>query len=97
MPEDIELDGYKLVCTCGACPEQYHVFDADGKQVGYLRLRHGFFSAEAPDCGDETVYESQPQGDGMFEDDERIPELRKAVAAIKKYHSKGLNNNASLA
>lgn len=92
MPEDIELDGYKLVCTCSACPEQYDVYDGD-KKVGYLRLRHGYFRADAPVCGYDTVYESQPKGDGVFEDDERIPELRKAVAAIKNYHAKGLNND----
>jgi len=42
----MEINGYKLVLTCGACPEQYDVFK-NGQQVGYLRLRHGFFSAES--------------------------------------------------
>ena len=23
----VDIDGLKLVCTCGACPEQYDVFD----------------------------------------------------------------------
>lgn len=91
-PEDMELDGYKLVCTSFACPEQYDVLDADGKQVGYLRLRGGYFRADAPDCGGETVYAADTKGDGIFEDDERLPELRKAVAAIKNYHMKGCNS-----
>lgn len=83
-PEDCEIDGLKLVCTCGACPEQYDVFDGD-KQVGYLRLRHGYFRADCPDCGGETVYESQPQGDGIFDDNERMPELVNAVKAIREW------------
>lgn len=87
--EDIVIDGYRLVCTCSACPEQYDVFDdKTGDKVGYLRLRHGHFRADAPDCGDETVYESFTGGDGIFDDDERMPELRKAVFAIKLVREK---------
>ena len=83
-PTDLELDGYKLICTCPACPEQYDVFKA-GAKVGYLRLRHGWFRADAPSCGGDTVYESHTKGDGMFDDDERIPEITKALAAITQY------------
>ena len=83
-PTDLELDGYKLICTCSACPEQYDVFKGDSK-VGYLRLRHGGFRADAPTCGGKTVYESDTVGDGMFDDDERIPEITKALAAITEY------------
>lgn len=36
--------------TCYAYPEQYDVF-LDGKQVGYLRLRHGYFRCDYPNCG----------------------------------------------
>lgn len=92
-PADLEIAGYKLVCTCPACPEQYDVCDASGKQVGYLRLRHGYFRADAPACGNETVYESRPSGDAMFDDDERLPELTKAVAAIDAWHKKQLLGN----
>jgi len=84
---DIDIDGLRLVCTCGACPEQYDVFDGD-VQVGYLRLRHGWFRADVPVAGGETVYESYPKGDGIFEDDERLIELTKAIKAIKE-HIKG--------
>jgi hypothetical protein len=83
-PTDLELDGYKLICTCCACPEQYDVFKGDSK-VGYLRLRHGAFRADAPVCGAKTVYESNTKGDGIFDDDERIPEITKALAAITQY------------
>lgn len=76
------LNGLKMVCTCGACPEQYDVYDANDKQVGYLRLRHGHFRADYPDCGGETVYESQTKGDGVFAEEERIPELTKAINAL---------------
>jgi hypothetical protein len=92
-PDDTTIDGYRLACTCFACPEQYFVFDGDD-QVGYLRLRHGRFTAEAPDCGDELVYVSYTNGDGMFTDAERMPELRRAVAAIKKF-TKGKGKNAA--
>jgi len=74
----VKLNGYDLVCTCGHCPEQYDVFK-EGVQVGYLRLRHGYFIA---DCGLTTVYESRTQGDGGFEEDEREYHLTEAVKAI---------------
>lgn len=84
---DTEIDGLKLICTCPACPEQYEVFDAAGQQVGYLRLRRGYFRADVPECGGETVYEANTLGDGAFEDSERETELAAAIAAIKKYHA----------
>lgn len=87
-PEDCEIDGLKLVCTCGACPEQYDVFDAEGKQVGYLRLRHGWFRADVPDAGGETVHESYPRGDGIFADDERMAHLTEAVKKIKAWRDR---------
>jgi hypothetical protein len=79
---DLVINGYTLKMTSLACPEQYDVFDDNNEMVGYLRLRHGYFRADVPDCGGDTVYESQPEGDGMFEDHERIQELTKAVEAI---------------
>jgi hypothetical protein len=86
---DIAIDGCRLFCTCPACPEQYDVFDeATQKQVGYLRLRHGFFRADVPDCGGVTVYSAHTKGDGVFDDDEKMPQLKKAVKAIKKYLKK---------
>jgi len=66
-----------------ACPEQYDAF-LDGKQVGYLRLRHGTFRVDYPDCGEETIYVGHPEGDGIFLDEERDGFLRIAVAAILK-------------
>lgn len=83
---DLLIDGWRLICTCSACPEQYDVFDEEtGKQVGYLRLRHGHFRADVPDCGGPTVYSVETKGDGMFDDDERMPQLTAAIKAIKGY------------
>ena len=86
--DDIIIDNCRLICTSIACPEQYDVFDEKTKQqVGYLRLRGGLFRADAPECGGDTVYESNPAGDGIFDDDERLPELTKAIAAIRRAYS----------
>lgn len=82
---DVEMGGYRLVCTCPACPEQYNVFDSDGSQVGYLRLRHGRFRADVPDHRGETVYAADPEGDGIFEEHERRRYLAEAVAAIHQH------------
>ena len=88
---DYEIGDYTLKCTCPACPEQYDVFTRDEQQdeqcVGYLRLRHGYFRADVPYCGGETVYESQPRGDGIFDEDERIPELTNAIKAIADWYT----------
>jgi hypothetical protein len=73
----------RLVQTCGACPEQYDAFIGD-KQVGYLRLRHGYFRVDYPDCGIKTVYEANPKGDGIFTPDEREYYLNEAKKAILK-------------
>jgi hypothetical protein len=76
-----EILGCDLRLTCGACPEQYDVF-RDGQQIGYLRLRGGWFYASVPDCSDTIVYEARPEGDGIFSDDEREHYLTEAVRAI---------------
>lgn len=81
-PEDQIIDGYKLVCTCGGCPEQYTVFDAKDQQVGYLRLRRGWFRADLFPSG-TTVYEAEPRGDGVFDPEERMRYLTAAVAALR--------------
>lgn len=73
--EDIEL-----IQTCFACPEQYDAI-VDNEIVGYLRLRHGYFSVEYKG---ELVYESSPNGDGIFDDNERKYYLRKAKKALLK-------------
>ena len=84
----------KLVMTCGACPEQYDAF-LDEEKVGYLRLRHGCFSVEAPECGGRLIYEASPLGDGVFDNEqERDYYLRFAVAAILKWIADGKPSGA---
>jgi len=81
---DHNIKGYHLVETCGACPEQYDVYK-NNVQVGYLRLRHGYFYASVPDCSNDIVYEANPKGDGIFEPDERMKYLNEAIIAIEKH------------
>lgn len=90
LPTTIDnLLGCRLVCTCPACPEQYDVIElATGDQIGYLRLRHGYFRADYPNHRGEIVYESDTLGDGLFDEDERLPELTKAVEALLDMHQK---------
>ena len=82
--QDQEIMGYNLIMTCGACPEQYDVFDSEGKQVGYLRLRYGNFRADYPEHSGETVYKhSFDDGwKGIFDDGEREFFLTEAVKAL---------------
>lgn len=65
----------------GSCPEQYDVM-LNGEEVGYLRLRHGWFRADCP--YGNTIYDASPNGDGLFDDEEREKYLTEAVAAIDK-------------
>ena len=71
-----------LHCTCAACPEQYEAYNSNGKQVGYLRLRHGVFEARVPNNNGSTVFEVEVNGDGLFDPDEREPRLRQAIDAL---------------
>ena len=80
----MEIMGYKLKKTCPMNPEQYNVFKEE-KQVGYLRLRYGYFTVESPDCCDRLLYKVSPKGYGSFDDDERGIYLDKAIEAIDKY------------
>lgn len=77
--------GYTLDQTCCVCPEQYDVYK-DGEQVGYLRLRHGWFRADL-EPSRQTVYEGYPKGDGIFDDCERDFYLTEAIKAIDYYRS----------
>lgn len=80
--------------TCGACPEQYDAY-YNNEIVGYLRLRHGYFSVEYPDCGGELVYQGSPKGDGIFYPEERDSYLNKAKKAIQKAHKKAIKNGTA--
>jgi hypothetical protein len=87
MMNEFKIFGYKLVGG-GMCPEQYTVSaDENGKEVeiGYLRLRHGCFTADYTRGGRYVcVYSSSPDGDGAFDDHEREFELTCAVIELYK-------------
>ena len=57
----VKLKWYK---TCECCPEQWEVFDENGKHVAYVRLRWGRLTVKCPDVGGDLVYETNI-GDGL--------------------------------
>ena len=59
----MNIKGLNFKLTCPSCPEQYDVFDSDGKIVGYIRLRYGSLYCEYPDVGGEEIYYAEV-GDG---------------------------------
>jgi hypothetical protein len=69
--------------TCYACPEQYDAIDEAGEVVGYLRLRHGYFTVQMGGPDGPEVYSAQPEGDGIFTDEERQGYLDAATGAIR--------------
>ena len=77
------IHGYRLKLTCFACPECWEIYDSESIQVGYLRLRHGTCTVHFPDYGGEMIYSAYTIGDGIFDPDERMLHLRKAVEAIQ--------------
>lgn len=86
-PLNKTIGEYELVKTCDGHPEQYDVY-LEKKLVGYLRLRHGYFRAMAPDIDGTMVFSSNPFGDGYFHDDEREIHLNAAIASIDVFLKK---------
>lgn len=81
----IEIQGLTFRLTCWACPEQYDVFLPSGKQIGYVRLRHGGLRASCPDYGGDEVYwcNFDDGWKGLFDsDEERQEHLKKIAEAI---------------
>lgn len=80
----MKIGKYEFKCTCECCPEQYDVFDENGNQVGYVRLRWGSLYATCPDVGGDTVYSHDfPNDHGSFEsDEERTKHLNRIANAI---------------
>lgn len=77
--------------TCSACPEQYDAYDEHGNQVGYLRMRHGIFTVTCPDVHGEMVFNAAPNGDGLFEEEERPFYLAHAKSAIRGWMNSRAN------
>jgi hypothetical protein len=84
----MKIKDLHFVQTCSACPEQYDVFDKEGAQVGYVRLRWGNLTCEYPDCGGIVVYETSfndgLQGCFANEDDRQLF-LEEIANAIHRY------------
>lgn len=76
-----EKNGFQIVQTASAFPEQYEVFK-DGVQLAYYRLRDGEFTIESPDVGGELIFQSFPDGDGLFDKDERFIYMVNAMRLI---------------
>lgn len=60
------INGLNFVQICGACPEQYDVYNENQNIVGYVRLRWGVLSCEYPDVNGEVIYHANV-GDGWTE------------------------------
>ena len=86
------LNGFKLIRTCIACPEQYDVYkvneDGSEENVAYLRLRHGTFRAECPFNGPVVYKSTDMRGDGTFYDEERDQFLNEALEKVKEFYEK---------
>ena len=79
------IHGYILNQTCFACPQQFDVFDNEGTQVGYIRVRHGMIKVHCPDYGGDIVYYSSIKGDGVLIEQEELDQLYKCVAEIQRW------------
>lgn len=75
----------RLVQTCRFAPEQYDAINEEGTQVGYLRLRGGYFTVEVPEADGVLVYEAETQGQICFTDEERPHHLALALQAIESF------------
>ena len=76
---------FELEQTCAACPEQYDVYRG-ARQVGYIRLRNGYFYLSYQDMYGETIYEHtfEDRLKGCFDsDEERDTYLKKSLEALK--------------
>ncbi|MFT4148426.1 MAG: hypothetical protein QM632_06530 [Micrococcaceae bacterium] len=88
-----ELEAYNLTatCSCVAAPEQYDVLDENQKEVGYLRLRHGRFTAQAceegEDYGKHIVYFHDLNDDSAFfyKDSDREKYTNLGLKALREY------------
>ncbi len=78
----MKIKGLSFICTCSICPEQYEVFDSNGKMVGYVRLRWGELRCDYPDVGGETIYHTNIGNEwtGWFLTDDERMELLQNIA-----------------
>jgi len=80
----VNINGLDFKQTCAESPEQYDVFK-DGRQVGWVRLRHGELIVRAPDSNGMAIYGTEQQrGDGCFDGDERYEWLERCADEINE-------------
>ena len=85
--QDTEIGGYLFHRTCSGYPEQYDVLKC-GVLAGYVRLRHGWFSARALPSQEELVEYEFEEHHGFFEDNEsRMKYLGEVAEALKLYYA----------
>lgn len=77
------LNGYDLVLTSFAFPEQFDVLK-DGVSKYYIRVRHGVLRMDDEISGN-TLLTQDIQGDGTFSHSERMPLLVKLLRLIQSY------------
>lgn len=87
---------FNWVQTCGACPEQYDVFDTDGNYIAYVRLRWGFLSATSSanfDTVPSISFYDHTFKDGWLgsfpSDKSRAKHMRRIEKAIRKKSGNG--------
>ena len=90
-PPDYVIQGLEFIGTCGSFPEQYDVVWIDNGvkyQVGYVRLRGGYFAVYFPGVGFSMARLFSKQFEsghrGSFDDEEtRLNYLGVAAKVIK--------------
>lgn len=81
-------DNIILNRTTSSLPEQYDAFDLQHRLIGFLRIRHGVFTVEAPDIGGAVVYMAKvSECSCCFADNERIEFLAKARVALSEFYT----------
>jgi len=94
MTTEFKIDGITLKLTCESCPEQYDAFNDKNELVGYLRVRHGYFTVNYPNVSGKQVFSSEIDGDGNFSNErEREVYLKIAVIFINYCISKTFDND----
>lgn len=82
----MKIGNYEFYQTSSACPEQYNVFDEEGKRVAYVRLRWGSLYAQCPYVGGTTIYDvGIGTDDGCFRSNKE-----------RKHHLKEIANRIEL-
>ena len=71
--KEINIKKYKIIRSCGACPEQYDII-LNNKFIAFIRLRHGILTCENPEQT-KIYYKDNINYDGSFWDNKKDREL----------------------